>query len=111
MDEVKRILEAHNAITRIKGKEYAPSADEIQEWLNENNKHMVTYQRKAISDMLKTYCTMSKEHDFIEVCEWYNGEGFDVEIGTSSPCRFQLTWGQLEALNTLIKELDKENEK
>ena len=37
MNEItKKILEAHKAITRIKGKEYAPSAFEIQKWINNN---------------------------------------------------------------------------
>jgi hypothetical protein len=32
----KLIAKAHNAITRTKGKEYAPTATEIQEWLDKN---------------------------------------------------------------------------
>ena len=36
MNKEKIIAEAHNAITRTKGKEYAPTAAEIQAWLNKN---------------------------------------------------------------------------
>lgn len=105
--DLDKILDAHKAITRIKGKEYAPTAAEIQQWLNENNRGIEVYQRKAIFDELKNYCHLSKEHDYIEICEWYNGEGFDVEISGKPGAKFQLTWGQLDALNTLIKKLNK----
>jgi hypothetical protein len=44
------------------------------------------YGRKAVFAELKTFCIFAAEHDFIEVCEWKNGEGFDVEIGRAS-CR------------------------
>ena len=38
LDE-KIIKKAHDSITRIKGKEYAPTFNEIQEWIdNQNNK-------------------------------------------------------------------------
>ena len=60
---------------------------------------METYTRKAVFTDLKKYCHMAKEHDFIEVCEWHNGEGFDVTIGEKS---ISLTWGEFEALTTLV---------
>ena len=38
LDE-KIIKKAHDSITRIKGKEYAPTSNEIQKWIdNQNNK-------------------------------------------------------------------------
>ena len=40
---------------------------------------------------------------FIEVSEWYNGEGFDVEVVTNNNMRFQLTHGQFDALKKLVK--------
>jgi len=108
MSDLNKILEAHNTITRIKGKEYAPTAAEIQEWLDKNNKStMEQYSRTAIFDKLKNYCHLSEDHDYIEICEWHNGEGFDVEIDGNPGAKFQLTWGQLDALNTLIKKLNK----
>ncbi len=111
MNEITKILEAHKAITRIKGKEYAPTSAEIQEWIDANNKNSIKqYSRKAIFDELKNYCHLSKKDDFIELCEWQNGEGFDVEIGTNLARRFQLTWGEFEAVKTLAKQLDKYDE-
>ena len=46
---------------------------------------------------------MSKEHDFAEICEWSNGEGFDVTVNSvSDEQRFSLTYGQWEALQVLV---------
>ena len=46
---------------------------------------------------------MSKEHDFAEICEWTNGEGFDVTVNSvSGEQRFGLTYGQWEALQVLV---------
>lgn len=39
-----------------------------------------------------------KEHSFIEVTEWENGEGIDVIFDDKI---IQLSWGQLEAINVL----------
>ena len=38
--------------------------------------------RKSISDKLSKYTYSSYEHDFIEVCEWTNGEGYDITLST-----------------------------
>jgi hypothetical protein len=59
---------------------------------------MQQYNRKARMANLKDYDHLAKEHDFIEVCEWYNGEGFDVTIGDK---QFTLTWGEFTALTVL----------
>ena len=60
---------------------------------------MEMYQRKAKFTELKNYDHLAKEHDFIEVCEWHNGEGFDVTIGDK---QFTLTWGEFEAMTALV---------
>jgi hypothetical protein len=57
------------------------------------------YERVAKFAELNPYCHMSKPGDFMEVCEWQNGEGFDVCSGEQ---RFALTWGQWEALQVLV---------
>lgn len=61
---------------------------------------METYQRNTKLTQLKNYDHLAKDDDFIEVCEWHNGEGIDVVIGTNK--HFQLTWGELDALNALV---------
>jgi hypothetical protein len=60
---------------------------------------MEVYDRKARFTELKKYDHMAEDNDFIEVCEWHNGEGFDV---TTSEKSISLTWGEFEALTVLV---------
>ena len=60
---------------------------------------MEQYERKARFTELKPYDILAKEHDIMEVCEWNNGEGFDV---TKNEQQFSLTWGQWECLQALV---------
>jgi hypothetical protein len=57
---------------------------------------------------LKGFDSFAKDHDFIEVSMWYNGEGFDVNLSSHGEQRFGLTWGEYKALKKLVKELDNE---
>lgn len=68
---------------------------------------MKKYNKKAIFSELSKYDHIANEGDFIEITEWYNGEGFDVDIVGKLPVRFQLTWGEFKALKKLVKKLDK----
>lgn len=61
---------------------------------------MKTYTRNSKFTELKPYCHFAKDDDFMEVTEWYNGEGYDVVIGTEQ--KFSLTLGQYECLVALI---------
>ena len=67
---------------------------------------MNKYTRKAVFSYLKKYDYTANEQDFIEITEWKNGEGFDVEIVGKLSTRFQLTWGEYTALKKLVKKLD-----
>ncbi len=65
-------------------------------------------KRKSINDCLNKYCYLSDdEGDFIEVTEWTNGEGYDVNIFTKNEKSktFNFTHGELEAINYLVKSL------
>lgn len=64
---------------------------------------MEKYNRKAVSDDLSKYDYLAKKDDFIEVCEWNNGEGIDVTI---NEYHIHLTYGQLEAINYLSNSLN-----
>lgn len=66
---------------------------------------MKTENRKSIHDELKPYDYFAKEHDYIEVTEWSNGEGFDVDINNREFIR--LSYGEFKALKKLAKELSK----
>lgn len=54
-------------------------------------------------DSLKKYDILSKEDDYVQVTEWKNGEGWDICFSNK---QFSLTYGELEAINHLIKSLD-----
>jgi len=57
--------------------------------------------RKSIFAELKTI--YSKEHDFIEVTEWTNGEGFDITISDDKQISLHET--ELDVINLLVKKL------
>ena len=65
--------------------------------------------RKTIFAELSQFCVMSKEHDFIEITEWSNGEGWDVHINAYDTERFGISHGQYDALKCLIKKLNKDD--
>lgn len=67
---------------------------------------MKIYNKKSVSDDLKKYDYLSKEDDFIEVTEWFNGEGISITINTTT---FELTFGQLDAINYLSQVLKYES--
>ena len=61
---------------------------------------MKNYKREAVSEELTKYCHLAKDSEFIEVCQWHNGEGLDISIGDRI---FMLSWGELDAINVLSK--------
>ena len=54
--------------------------------------------RKTVYADLNPYCHHAKPDDTIEVCEWTNGEGWDIALGTR---QLMLTHGELQALLVL----------
>lgn len=65
---------------------------------------MKTSNRKAVYDDLKKYCCFAEDDAYIEVTEWTNGEGFDIDINDKK--RISLTSGELNAIEYLVKSLD-----
>jgi hypothetical protein len=55
-------------------------------------------QRRAVYADLNNYCHLAKPHDMVEVCEWVNGEGWDITVADKM---FQLTMGELQAIQVL----------
>ena len=72
---------------------------------------MEKYKKNAVFCDLRKYDYLSGEKDFMEVTEWSNREGFDVDIESKISGRFQLTRGQFRALKKLVKALDDFEEK
>lgn len=60
---------------------------------------MEQYKRESRMVNLKNYDHLAKEHDFMELTEWHNGEGFDITMGEK---QFSLTHGEFSALITLV---------
>lgn len=70
-----------------------------------------TSNRKAVFASLEDWCIFSigKPHDLVEVTEWSNGEGYDVQICDSQRTdTFSVTWGQFQLIKKLIKHLDED---
>lgn len=59
--------------------------------------------RRAINDKLNKYCYIAKEDDYIEVTEWTNKEGWDIEFNNK---HISLTSGELDAINFLTRKLE-----
>lgn len=60
-------------------------------------------QRRAVFAELKAYCMHSGDHDYMEVTEWSNGEGYDVAISHKDGVEsFGITHGGWELLQVLI---------
>ena len=57
-------------------------------------------KRRAVFAELKGYCHHSiGDHDYMEVTEWSNGEGYDICIDRKSGGeKFSLTHGEVELL-------------
>lgn len=63
------------------------------------------YNRKAACCNLEEFDPLfASGDDFIEVCEWKNGEGYDIAINDT---HISLTYGELEAINYLVSQLNK----
>jgi len=67
---------------------------------------MEEYNRKSVFTELKKYDVFADESSFIEVTEWSNSDGVDVEIvNRTNNKRFQLTWGEFDALKKIMKTI------
>lgn len=63
------------------------------------------YNRKSLMAELEEFDHLAKKHDFIEVTEWGNGEGYDITLSDNQIV--SITAGQFNAIKKLIKLLDK----
>jgi hypothetical protein len=68
---------------------------------------MEIYKRKAIFSNLKDYDFASKENSYIEITEWNNGEGIDINAYNYSDRNISLSYGEFKLIKKLIKKLDK----
>jgi len=74
---------------------------------NKGNKMIEYYDRKAVFSELKEYCVLAKDHDFIEITEWKNGEGFDINVSSTLGNQIiSLTDGEFRLIKKMIKQLN-----
>ena len=60
-------------------------------------------KRRAVFAVLKPYDHMSGPDDYMEVTEWSNGEGVDINIDrTRGSEKLSLTYGEWELLQVLM---------
>lgn len=64
---------------------------------------MEVVNRKSISEYLKEFDYCSAENTIIEITQWTNEEGWDIDIDGKA---FSITRGELEAINYLTKALE-----
>lgn len=78
--------------------------------LKENINDMETTKRISIWDDLKKYDPSAAEKGYIEITEWNNGEGYDIDIYNNSCFKhISLSYGEIDAINFLIKQLEYNN--
>lgn len=58
---------------------------------------------KEVSTKLKIFDYLAKDSDYISITEWSNGEGWTINLRDKI---FDLTIGELEAINYLTKVLE-----
>lgn len=64
------------------------------------------YELKAVFEETANYCDLSKSGDFIEVVEWKNGEGVDVNLSRhGGEQKFSFTWGEYKLFIKLVRAL------
>ena len=59
-----------------------------------------------ITDSLRKYTYGGKDSDYITLTRWANEDGYDIDINGKI---FSLHYGELEAINYLVKKLDYEH--
>jgi hypothetical protein len=60
-------------------------------------------KRLSVFSSLKDYCHHADKDSFIEATEWTNGEGYDINISSSSrQSNFFITHGERQLLQVLI---------
>jgi len=69
-------------------------------------KDLKKYKRKAVFCSLKEYDFSAKEHSYVEITEWYNGEGIDINAYNYSDRTISLSYGEFDLVKKLIKKLN-----
>ena len=87
----------------IRKQEQAETPEEVesQSWIKDINSIKVTSRKSIFVPMTDVW---HKEHDFVEVTEWTNGEGWDIVIGDEKQIALHFT--EFEVIKELIAKLE-----
>jgi hypothetical protein len=70
-------------------------------------KNIEIYNRKAVFCNLNEFDVTSKEHAYIEITEWKNGEGFDLNVYNYSDRNISISYSEFNVIKKLVKKLYK----
>jgi hypothetical protein len=70
-------------------------------------KELEKYNRKAVFCSLKEYDFLAKEHSYVEITEWKNGEGIDINAYSHTDRNVSLSYGEFKLIKKLVKQLEK----
>jgi hypothetical protein len=68
-------------------------------------KELEKYNKKAVYCTLKDYDYLAKEHSYVEITQWNNGEGIDINVYNQSERVISLSYGEFKLIKKLIKKL------
>ena len=64
-------------------------------------------KRDSVLENIGEYCHLSKEFDHVEVSEWVNGEGIDIQVQSEGLHFISMTYGQFKLAKKMVKFLNK----
>jgi len=70
-------------------------------------KNIENYNRKTVFCNLKEFDVIAKEHSYIEITEWKNGEGFDLNVYNYSDKNTSISYSEFNVIKKLVKKLYK----
>ena len=70
-------------------------------------KEIEKYKRNAVFANLKEHDCTAKEHSYIEIAEWKNGIGIDVNICNYSDKMISIGYSEFDLIKKLVKKLNK----
>lgn len=70
-------------------------------------KNIENYKKKAVFCNLKEFDASAKEHSYIEITEWKNGEGFDLNVYNYSVRNISISYAEFDIIKKLVKKLNK----
>ncbi len=69
-------------------------------------KEFIIKNRKCLFSEIGNYCYLSKPNDYVEITEWANGEGVDINISDVTGNRtIAMTWGEFKLVKKMMKTI------